>query len=78
MEADAVVEGFKTSMATHGMKYHMLIGDGDSSVYRKILEAQPYGRDLIVTKVECKNHILRNFRGRLRKIAETGKVKFYH
>lgn len=74
MEADAIVEGFKISVSMHGLKYYALIGDGDSSVYRKILEARPYGRALIVIKLECRNHILRNFRGRLRKIVENSRV----
>ncbi|KAJ8873663.1 hypothetical protein PR048_024493 [Dryococelus australis] len=39
----------------------MLTGDGDSSVHRKLLETMPYGPNLIVEKVECENHVLRNY-----------------
>ncbi|KAJ8895683.1 hypothetical protein PR048_001019, partial [Dryococelus australis] len=35
----------------------MLVGDGDSSVHRKLLETMPYGPNLMVEKVECKNHL---------------------
>ncbi|KAJ8896394.1 hypothetical protein PR048_001738 [Dryococelus australis] len=38
----------------------ILTGDGDSSVHRKLLETMPYGPNLMVEKVECKNHVLRN------------------
>jgi hypothetical protein len=39
----------------HGIKYTRMIGDGDSSVYRKLKEVKPYGKQL-VEKVECRNH----------------------
>ncbi|KAJ8897336.1 hypothetical protein PR048_002682 [Dryococelus australis] len=39
----------------------MLTGDGDSSVHREMLEAMPYGPNLMVEKVECKDHVLRNY-----------------
>ncbi|KAJ8896179.1 hypothetical protein PR048_001522 [Dryococelus australis] len=39
----------------------MLTGDGDSSVLRKLLEKMPYGPNLMVEKVESKNHVLRNY-----------------
>lgn len=67
MEADIIVEGFKKSMEMHGLKYHRLVGDGDSSVHRKLLEARPYG-NLLIEKVECRNHLLRNFSKKIREI----------
>ncbi|KAJ8883596.1 hypothetical protein PR048_015440 [Dryococelus australis] len=39
----------------------MFIGDGDSCVHRKLLETMPYGPNLMVEKVEYKNHVLRNY-----------------
>ncbi|KAB0803827.1 hypothetical protein PPYR_00797 [Photinus pyralis] len=60
MEADIIVEGFRRSMEIHGIIYNKLIGDGDSSVSKKLLEAKPYG-NRVVKKVECRNHLLRNF-----------------
>lgn len=44
MESDITVEGFQQSMTMHGLIYELLIGDGDSSVTTKLLEARPYGR----------------------------------
>jgi len=43
MESDIIVEGFRQSMAMHNLIYHKLIGDGDSSVLKKIILANPYG-----------------------------------
>lgn len=60
MEKDIILEGFRRSVEMHGVKYTRLIADGDSSTYRGILEAAPYGTQQ-VEKVECANHLLRNY-----------------
>lgn len=60
MESVAIVEGFKHSFPNQGLIYSKLIADGDSSTYKSILEAKPYG-NLLVEKIECTNHLLRNF-----------------
>lgn len=65
MEASIVMEGFKQSESTYGIRYHKLIADGDSSVYKQILDARPY-KHLTVEKVECRNHLLRNLCRKLR------------
>lgn len=74
MESDIIVEGFKRSLEMYGIVYKKLIGDGDSSVYKKIIEARPYGSQL-VEKIECKNHLLRNFCTKLRDLC--GKLFFF-
>lgn len=51
MEQVAIVEGFKCSMPMHNARYSHLIADSDSSVYKKILEADPYGKACTVQKV---------------------------
>lgn len=67
MESDIIVEGFKISISAHNLKYTKMIGDGDSSVHKKLLLQKPYGNDL-VQKIECKNHLLRNFSNKLREL----------
>lgn len=37
------------------------IGDGDSSVMKRLKEIMPYGYSCVVQKVECRNHLLRNY-----------------
>lgn len=64
----AIVEGFLLSEEMYGVRYSKLIADGDSSVYSKILEYRPYDT-LTVEKVECRNHLLRNYSNKLRDIA---------
>ncbi|XP_074034660.1 uncharacterized protein [Leptinotarsa decemlineata] len=66
METDIIVEGFRSSITTHGLKYLTSVGDGDSSVYSKLMETKPYGPQTVITKIECRNHLLRNFSSKLR------------
>jgi len=73
MESDIILEGFKQSISMHNIIYHKLIGDGDSSVTKKLSIANPYGPNCKIKKIECKNHILRNYMNRVTEIA--GKKK---
>lgn len=67
MEAELIVEGFKESEKLYGVRYSQLIADGDSSVYKKILDARPY-KNTYIEKIECRNHLLRNFRKKMREL----------
>ncbi|GFY64010.1 yqaJ domain-containing protein [Trichonephila inaurata madagascariensis] len=42
MEANIIQEGFMNSVAMYGVKYAKIIGDGDSNVYKTILDSRPY------------------------------------
>lgn len=59
MESDMIVEAFCSSMDVHGLQYRVMIGDGDSSTFKKIKENVPYGRHVI--KRECANHVVKNY-----------------
>lgn len=39
----------------------LFLGDGDSSVTKKLNEVLPYGSNFQIKKIECKNHLLRNY-----------------
>lgn len=67
METDIICDGFKHSIEMYGLIYLKLVGDGDSSVHKKLIESRPYGPTL-VQKVECKNHLLRNFCAKVRAV----------
>jgi len=69
MEADIIVDGFRQSIKMYNLIYNQIIGDGDSSVIKKIQVAKPYGNEIIVKKIECTNHILRNYSVRLRDLS---------
>ncbi|KAK5639603.1 hypothetical protein RI129_012095 [Pyrocoelia pectoralis] len=74
MEAAIIVEGFKNSVNMYGIKYIKLVGDGDSSVYRKLREVMPYGPGIMIQKIECKNHILRNYINKLKELSKKPKT----
>ncbi|KAL0821591.1 hypothetical protein ABMA28_005043 [Loxostege sticticalis] len=68
MEADILVEGFRTSVSMYNIIYGRVTSDGDSSTYCKILEARPY-QNVTVEKIECTNHLLRNFCNKMRAVS---------
>ena len=69
MESDIIATGFRQSESMHGLRYTKVIGDGDSSVLHTIqTTVKSYGRD--VEKVECANHAVKCFRGRLEQLAK--------
>ncbi|XP_036147677.1 uncharacterized protein LOC118647257 [Monomorium pharaonis] len=49
MEIDAVVEMFQRSEHLHNVKYVNYVGDGDSKIFKGILDAEPYN-DISVQK----------------------------
>ncbi|CAH2083550.1 unnamed protein product [Euphydryas editha] len=63
MEQAILVEGFKNSIKDRNLIYKTLIADGDSSTYKSILESRPYP-DIPIQKIECTNHLLRNYNGK--------------
>lgn len=69
MEQCVIVEGFKTSVARQNVIYGTLIADGDASTFKKILESRPYS-DYQVQKIECVNHLLRNYCGKIINISK--------
>ncbi|CAG4973196.1 unnamed protein product [Colias eurytheme] len=60
MEAAIITEGFKKSIESHGLIYNQYVADGDSSTYASIRNSRPY-ENVTLGKVECKNHLLRNY-----------------
>lgn len=73
MEADIIVEGFRQSIPMHNLIFNKLIGDRDSSVTKKLKLAKTYGPTVNITKIECSNHILRNYLNRIVDIANKRK-----
>lgn len=67
MESDILVEGFRSSVEMYGIKYNMMIGDGDSSTDQRMIEARPYN-NITVTKIGRRNHLLRNFCNKLKSL----------
>lgn len=74
MEVDSVLEMFQRSEEQFGVKYSNYVGDGDSKTFKALLDAEPYGKDLIVTKSECIGHVQKRMGSRLRNLKKTQKL----
>lgn len=66
MEAALIVEGFNSVYSRYHLKFTRVIGDDDSSVFRKIKEEVSYGNQ--VEKLNCVNHAKKNFKKALIKV----------
>ncbi|KMQ87383.1 hypothetical protein RF55_13345, partial [Lasius niger] len=71
MESDIILEGFRLSLEMHGLIYSKYIGDGDSNVLKKLRDFPPYP-NIVVEKIECTNHLLRNLCNKIREAGSTG------
>ncbi|XP_054257576.1 uncharacterized protein LOC129005927 [Macrosteles quadrilineatus] len=69
METDIILEGFSRSMEMYGAMYGKVLADGDSSVYATLYESRPYPH-LTIEKIECTNHLLRNFCNKLKEVGQ--------
>lgn len=70
MEMQAIHKLFERSHDKYGVKYNNYIGDGDSKVYKKVLEAKPYGQDYQINKKECIGHVQKRMGTRLRELVK--------
>lgn len=74
MEADIIVEGFQKSIELYGVVYKRFVADGDSSVFSKLTEAKVYS-NVIIEKIECRNHLYRNFDTKMADLAKDTKYR---
>lgn len=58
MESALVVEGFESLKEQYDISIACFIGDGDSSVHKRLSERFP---TRAIRKIECRNHLMRNF-----------------
>ncbi|RZC37989.1 hypothetical protein BDFB_014105, partial [Asbolus verrucosus] len=56
-----ILEGFQKSLTTHNL-INGKITDGDGSMYKKICDAKPCSPNFFTEKIECRNHVLRNWK----------------
>ncbi|KAK5648029.1 hypothetical protein RI129_002921 [Pyrocoelia pectoralis] len=73
MESAIIADDFQKSLAMHNLIYARIVGDGDSSVYRKLTDLSPYGPTFVIEKIECKNHLLRNYLNKLVDLSKNSK-----
>ena len=66
MEAASALNMFKRSVEKYNLQYVNYLGDGDSSSFATVQEAQLYGPDIVINKLECIGHIQKRIGSRLR------------
>ncbi|XP_063216833.1 uncharacterized protein LOC134527812 [Bacillus rossius redtenbacheri] len=74
METDIISEGFRSSIELYRVIFCTHIADGDCSVYNILFKIRPYP-DRTVVKIECRNHVLRNYANKLKEIATNGQLQ---
>ena len=62
-------------MATRGCRYVNYLGDGDSKGFQKVKEANVYGDNVHIEKLECCGHVQKRMGFRLRKKCKEMKGK---
>lgn len=50
------------------LRYTRYLGDGDSKGFANVLENNPYGVDVNITKLECVGHVQKRLGSRLRRM----------
>lgn len=59
-------------MRNHNTSFYFK-GDGDSSVTKRLQEVMPYVPNFFIQKIECRNHLLRNYGTKLTGIVKNTK-----
>ncbi|KAJ8885067.1 hypothetical protein PR048_011263 [Dryococelus australis] len=77
MEADIIADGICRREETYCLSCGTLIADGDSIVYKKLLEARQYINPTVDT-LECRNYLLHYYGNKLKYISTTGKNGLFH
>lgn len=68
MEKDIVKDIFCSSANKYNLRFTRFIGDGDTNSFKTVHDAQPYGPDISVKKIECVGHIQKRMGTRLRNL----------
>lgn len=71
MEMVGMVRIFQRSESKRNVKYIGYIGDSDAKTFHAITEANPYGSETSITKIECVGHIQKRMGTRLRKLKQS-------
>ena len=70
VERDIVRDIFCSSEDKYNLRFTRFIGDGDSKSFKTVQDAQPYGSDIPVEKIESVGHIQKQMGNRPRNLKE--------
>ena len=74
MEGSAALEIWKRSVDKNGLVYSTYIGDGDSSAFKKVSDADPYNGLERIRKEECLGHVQKRLKKHLKENSATSKA----
>ncbi len=69
MEQEAAKRIWSRSLKRHNIRYTQMLSDGDSTAFKAVVEAKPYG-EVSVEKLECINHAHKRMGTALRKLTK--------
>ena len=71
MEGAGAVKMFQRSIEKHDLIYNEYLGDGDTSSFKEVVEAEPYKNQKVKpNKQECVGHVQKRLGTRLRKVVK--------
>ena len=71
MEGAGAVNMFERSIEKHNLIYHEYLGDGDTSSFKEVVDADPYKKKSVKPKKkECVGHVQKRLGTRLRKVVK--------
>ena len=74
MESAGAVAIFSSSVEKHSLIYSSYLGDGDTSAFKDVLEANPYKEyGILPSKLECIGHVQKRLGTRLRELRKQHK-----
>ena len=74
MESIGAVTMFKRSIEKNNLVYHEYLGDGDTSSYKDVIDADPYKDiNIMPVKLECIGHVQKRLGTRLRNLVKSYK-----
>lgn len=74
MEVYGAVQLFQRSLPRYNIRYLEYLGDGDTNAYKSVCDAQPYGPNVEISKIECVGHVQKRMGSRLMTLRNTLKT----
>lgn len=77
MEVEGAIEIFKRSVPQYNVMYTEYLGNGGTNADKSVCDAQRYGPDIVINKLECVGHVQKRMGTRLRNLkAQKKKLNF--
>ena len=74
MEVECAKRLWTRSVEKHQFRYTTLLSDGDSKAYDAVKSLEPYGKENVIVKEDCVNHVAKRMGTALRNCVESSKV----